>query len=77
VHQYDAVYRRRLTGSEAVEGPLDRVPWWARGAAVAALTLALPGDSLRWLLFGLGVALGLAAVADSVAWWRSFVRSPL
>jgi hypothetical protein len=44
---------------------------------VAALTVALPSDSLRWVLFGLGVALGLAAVADSVAWWRSFVRSGL
>jgi phosphatidylglycerophosphate synthase len=77
LHQYDVVYRTRLTGSKAVEGPLARIPWWTRVVVVAALTVALPSDSLRWVLFGLGVALGLAAVADSVAWWRSFVRSGL
>jgi hypothetical protein len=32
---------------------------------------------LGWVLAGLGAALGLAAVADSVIWWRSFVRSGL
>ena len=75
LHQYDVVYRRRLTGAVDVEGPLDRVPWWARVVVIAALTVLLPSDSLRWVLLGLGAALGLAAVADSVAWWRSFVRS--
>jgi phosphatidylglycerophosphate synthase len=77
LHQYDVVYRRRLTGAVAVEGPLDRVPWWARVVVIAVLTVLLPSDQLRWVLLGLGAALGLAAVADSVAWWRSFVRSGL
>jgi hypothetical protein len=44
---------------------------------VAALTLLLPAHQLRWVLLTLGVLWAVAAVVDSVTWWRSFVRSGL
>jgi phosphatidylglycerophosphate synthase len=77
LHQYDVVYRRRLTGAVVSRRWLDLVPWWARVVVVGGLTLALPSHQLRWVLLGLGLAWALAAVADSVSWWRSFVRSGL
>lgn len=77
LHQYDVVYRARLTGAVVIRRWLDLVPWWARVVLVAGLSLALPSHQLRWVLLGLGLAWALAAVADSVSWWRSFVRSGL
>lgn len=79
LHQYDVVYRRRLTGASAddARGPLDYVPWWARVVVVAVLTLLLPAHQLRWVLLTLAVLWAVAAAVDSVTWWRSFVRSGL
>jgi hypothetical protein len=77
LHEYDVVYRQRLAGAGtgADDGLLGRVPWPARVLAVAVLTLVLPSTTLRWVLFGLGVLVALAALVDSVWWWRRFVRS--
>ncbi|MFL6098435.1 MAG: DUF5941 domain-containing protein [Actinomycetales bacterium] len=79
LHLYDVVYRRRLTGTSAAaaRSPLDLVPWWVRVVVVAALTLLLPADQLRWVLLALGLLCAAAAAVDSVTWWRSFVRSGL
>jgi phosphatidylglycerophosphate synthase len=77
LHQYDVVYRRRLTGAVVARSRLDLVPWWARVVVVAGFALALPSRQLRWVLLALGIAWAAAAVADSVSWWRSFVRSGL
>jgi Family of unknown function (DUF5941) len=78
-HQYDVVYRRRLTGAgpDRARTWLDLVPWPIRVVVIAALTLLLGAGPLGWVLTVLGVVFGLAAVADSAAWWRSFVRSGL
>jgi phosphatidylglycerophosphate synthase len=80
LHQYDVVYRRRLTGAvgePADPGSLGRVPWPARVVVVAVLAVVLPATPLGWVLAALGAVLALAAVADSGSWWRSFVRSGL
>jgi phosphatidylglycerophosphate synthase len=78
-HQYDVVYRRRLTGAgpDRARTWLDLVPWPVRVVVIAALTLLLGAGPLGWVLTALGVVFGLAAVADSTAWWRTFVRSGL
>jgi phosphatidylglycerophosphate synthase len=78
-HQYDVVYRRRLTGADPgrARTGLDRLPWPIRVLFIAALALLLAAGPLGWVLAGLGAVFGLAAVADSAAWWRSFVRSGL
>jgi hypothetical protein len=77
LHQYDVVYRQRLAGAGAGadDGLLGKVLWPARVLAVAVLTLVLPSTTLRSVLFGLGVFFALAALVDSVWWWRRFVRS--
>jgi hypothetical protein len=79
IHQYDLVYRARLTGAgpDRARTALDRVPWPARVIVIAGLTLALGAGPLGWVLAGLGGLLGVAAAVDSVQWWRSFVRSGL
>jgi phosphatidylglycerophosphate synthase len=75
LHQYDVVYRRRLTGSAGRPGALDRLVWPVRVIVVAALTLLLPEDALTAVLAVLGTLLLVAAGVDSVRWWRAFVRS--
>lgn len=80
LHQYDVVYRGRLTGAVGPAtdpGPLGRVPWWARVVVVAGLALALPAGPLGWLLAGLGLGWAVVALVDSAWWWRRFVRSGL
>jgi phosphatidylglycerophosphate synthase len=78
-HQYDVVYRSRLTGAGPARARtwLDLVPWLVRVVVVAGLTLLLGAGPLGWVLTALGAAYGLAAVADGATWWRSFVRSGL
>ncbi len=77
-HQYDVVYRQRLTGvaaADAEPGWLGRVPWPVRVAVVVLLTLLLSSAALTAVLAGAGAVLLVAAGVDSLRWWRAFVRS--
>jgi hypothetical protein len=75
LHQYDLVYRRRLTGSAGQPGVLDRLVWPVRVVVVAVLAVLLPEDALTAVLAVLGAILLVAGGVDSVRWWGRFVRS--
>jgi phosphatidylglycerophosphate synthase len=75
LHQYDLVYRRRLTGTAGPGSALDRLVWPVRVVVVAVLALLLPEGALTAVLAVLGAILLVAGGVDSVRWWGRFVRS--